>query len=167
MPVVAHTSIHRRQTQRVREHGSMHNKMQAVSFCMRMLQKIGLSGLNYGSFPMTSWYEKQQFLKQETFVYVNITERVWQGPAAHHPEANKQPRLVERKVCFISNASSWGEEGGGRLSKGQLTLSPLHWQPVGIELLYTEGEVTCRNSTVSSDSHLQIDQHHPDCFRYS
>ena len=56
---------------------------------------------------------------------------------------------MERKVCFISNASSWGEEGGGRLSKGQLTLSPLHWQPVGIELLYTEGEVTCRNSTVS------------------
>ena len=31
------------------------------------------------------------------------------GPAAHLSKANKQDRLVERKVCFISDASNWGQ----------------------------------------------------------
>ena len=33
------------------------------------------------------------------------------GLAAHHPKANKQATLVERKVCFISDASNMGKEG--------------------------------------------------------
>ena len=31
---------------------------------------------------------------------------VW-VPAAHCSKANKQARLVERKVCFISDADNW------------------------------------------------------------
>ena len=27
-------------------------------------------------------------------------------------KANKQARLVEKKVCFISDAGKWGEVGG-------------------------------------------------------
>ena len=34
------------------------------------------------------------------------TER-YVGPAACLSKANKQARLVERKVCFISDASNW------------------------------------------------------------
>ena len=32
--------------------------------------------------------------------------------AAHCSKANRQARLVERKVWFISDASNWGERGG-------------------------------------------------------
>ena len=35
-------------------------------------------------------------------------------------KANKQARLVERKVCLISDAGNWGWGGGGHLSKGPL-----------------------------------------------
>ena len=34
------------------------------------------------------------------------------GPAAHCSKANKETRLVERKVCFILDA---GNEGAGRM----------------------------------------------------
>ena len=61
MHVVAQTSIHRWQTQQVREHGSCAQE-NAGSFLLHVhAYKIGLSGLNHGSFHMTSWYEKQQF----------------------------------------------------------------------------------------------------------
>ena len=30
--------------------------------------------------------------------------------AAHHSKASKQARLMERKVCFISDASNWRGE---------------------------------------------------------
>ena len=47
--------------------------------------------------------------------------RKW-GPAARGSKANKEARLVERKVCFISDAGNGGGWGGGRegglLSKG-------------------------------------------------
>ena len=33
------------------------------------------------------------------------------GPAACHSKANKEARLVEREVCFISEDGSW--RGGG------------------------------------------------------
>ena len=29
------------------------------------------------------------------------------GPAACHSKVNKQARLVERKLCFISDAGNW------------------------------------------------------------
>jgi len=29
------------------------------------------------------------------------------GPATHCSKANKQSRVVERKVCFISDAGNW------------------------------------------------------------
>ena len=40
----------------------------------------------------------------------SVTERVCVGPAACCAKANKQARLVERKVCFISDAATgWGK----------------------------------------------------------
>ena len=44
---------------------------------------------------------------------------VW-VPAAHCSKANKQARLVERKVYFLSDASNWAgaRAGHGNLSKG-------------------------------------------------
>ena len=36
------------------------------------------------------------------------------GPATHCSKANKQARLVERKVCFTSDASAGA--GGGQMS---------------------------------------------------
>ena len=32
---------------------------------------------------------------------------IGEGPAACQTKVNKQPRLVKRKVCFISHASNW------------------------------------------------------------
>ena len=44
---------------------------------------------------------------------VAVTERVYVwGPTARYSEAHKQARLVEIKVCFISNASMVGRRGG-------------------------------------------------------
>ena len=52
------------------------------------------------------------------------------------------------------------------------TDSPHLWQPVNKSFYRWKEGATCRNSTVSSDSHLAIgrqwsDQHHLDCFKYS
>ena len=53
----------------------------------------------------------------------SVTERVcvW-SLAAHCLKANEHVRLVERSVCFISDAGNWGRvgEGGRHLSKGRL-----------------------------------------------
>ena len=82
-------------------------------------------------------------------------------------------RLVERKVCFISDASDWG---WGRADVGAKADSPTPTLPTGLQWdmsFYRQKErATCRNSTVSSDSYLQIghwwsDQHHLGCFRHS
>ena len=73
------------------------------------------------------------------------------GLAARCSKANKQTRLVEGKVCFISD--------GGNLAGGWMSVqrpAPHHWQSVG-KLFYRQTEgATFRNSMVSSDSHHQI-----------
>ena len=50
------------------------------------------------------------------------------GPAANRSKASIQARLVERKVCFISDASNWW--GGWWTSVQGLTL-PTPWQEEG------------------------------------
>ena len=35
----------------------------------------------------------------------------WGGGVSCHSKTNKQARVVERKVCFISDASTWGRGG--------------------------------------------------------
>ena len=47
-----------------------------------------------------------------------VTESVW-DPAARHSKADKQAKLMERKACFISDASSWGL--GGYMQKHHST----------------------------------------------
>ena len=65
------------------------------------------------------------------------------GLSACRSEVSEEARLVERKVCFILDASTWG---GGRMD-----LLITHGQS-----FYRQREgATCRNSTVSSDSHLE------------
>ena len=86
-------------------------------------------------------------------------------------KTNKQARLVERKVGFISDVDYWGREVGGRLTKSRLPSSTAanQW---GKSFYRQKNGDRCRNSTVNSDSNLQIDyqwsdQRHLDCFRYS
>ena len=50
-----------------------------------------------------------------------------EGPAAHLSKASRQSKLVERKVCFISDASRWCREEDGHLSKGWFPPSGSHW----------------------------------------
>ena len=59
------------------------------------------------TFPTTfSVASSTEVLNRQSFM--SATERwVW-GPAAHHSKANKEARLVERKVCFISDVGNWG-----------------------------------------------------------
>ena len=47
-----------------------------------------------------------------------VTKSVW-DPAARCSKANKQAKLMERKVCFISDASIWGL--GGHMQKQHST----------------------------------------------
>ena len=100
-------------------------------------------------------------LMENNRVYLQNTEHTAilpkVGPAACHSEGNEEARLVERKVCFILDASTWG---GGRMD-----LLITHGQSFYRQ---REGAIS-RNSTVSSDSHLEIchqwsDQCHLFCF---
>ena len=72
---------------------------------------------------------------------------------ACHSKANKQARLVERKACFISDASNWGR--GWQICVQRLTLPP-DKQRVRAVIDKVRGRVTCRNSIVISNSHLQL-----------
>ena len=98
-----------------------------------------------------------------------LQKGVW-SLAACHSRAKKQARLVERKVCFISDIGNC-EWGWGECTTIQRLIPP-HWQPVGQELFIAEAGGYSRKSTVISDSHLQIghwwsDQCHLDSFRHS
>ena len=74
------------------------------------------------------------------------------GPAAPHSKASKQARLVERKGCFISGASSWWGRVVNICPKAD---SPHDKQGVRASIDRVEG-VTCRNSTVISNRRLQL-----------
>ena len=78
--------------------------------------------------------------------------KVW-GLAAHCSKANKQARLVERKVCFISDADSWA--GGWTSIPRPTHLAGSRW---GKSFYRQKKRAMCRNITVSSDSHLQVGQ---------
>ena len=52
---------------------------------------------------------------------------VW-GQAARHSKASKQTRLVEKKVCFISDAGNWG---GRRWQTSVQRPAPQPWQTRG------------------------------------
>ena len=69
--------------------------------------------------------------------------------AARRSNANKEARLVERKVGFISEASSEvGETPVQRLARPRR-------QSVGEDIHRWREWATCRNSAIRSDSHLE------------
>ena len=77
------------------------------------------------------------------------------GLAVHHPKANKQARLVERKVCFISNAGKWWGANAGNICP---KASPSRGNQWGRSLYRWKEGATYRNSTIGSDSQLQTGQ---------
>ena len=80
-------------------------------------------------------------------IYMNNCNQKW-GPTACCSKANKEARLVEGKVCFI-----WDVEEDSCPKDNP----PLPTPTIGDKSFYRQrGEATCRNSTVSSDHHLEI-----------
>ena len=70
---------------------------------------------------------------------------------ACHSKANK----LERNACFISDASNWGR--GWQPSVQRLTPPPdKQGVRAFIDKVCVWGGVTCRNSIVISNSHLQL-----------
>ena len=65
------------------------------------------------------------------------------GPATHCSKANKQARVVERKVCFISDAGNCAGGWGADIWPKADTLPDKQ----RVELLQTEGGATRRNSS--------------------
>ena len=61
---------------------------------------------------------------------------------------------MERKVCFISDAGNW--RGAGGWTSVQRLIPPADKQRVRAFIDRVGIGVTCRNSTVISDSHLQL-----------
>ena len=99
--------------------------------------------------------------------YILYYTQKW-GRAARRSKANKEARLVERKVCFVSDAGNQSGEGG-LLSKGRLPPTDSQWTRAFID---GGRGLPAENSTVGSDSHLEIghwwsDERHLDCFKYS
>ena len=83
--------------------------------------------ISYWTLPDISticWYHVEYSCCRKTLIcyWKNV-----EGPAAHLSKANRQSKLVERKVCFISDASRWCREEGGHLSKGWFPPSGSHW----------------------------------------
>ena len=102
------------------------------------------------------------------FPFVAQTVCMW-DPAACCSKANKQTRLVERKVCLILDAGNWEWGWVADIPKADC---PPPWQEGGESFYRQTRGCTCRNSIVISDSHLLIgyqwsDQHHLDFFRYN
>ena len=90
------------------------------------------------------------------------------GLAARQSKANKECRLVERKVCFILDSGNrwWG----GRTPVQRPT--PPSADNQGARAFIDRRRGPHAETIVSSDRHLEIghrwsDQHHLDCFRYS
>ena len=86
-------------------------------------------------------------------------------------KANKQTMLVERKICFISDAGNWRERVVDIWPKADFPQLAISGARAFIDVSERQG-TTCRNSTIISDSLLHIDhrwsdQHHIDCFMYS
>ena len=81
------------------------------------------------------------------------------NPAVFCSKANKEARLMERKVCFISVTGNWGwgfeGVGTGRMDSCPEVDSP-HWYWMSKSYHRWRTGATCRKSTASSDSHLQI-----------
>ena len=74
---------------------------------------------------------------------------------ARPSKVKKQAGLVERKVCFISDAGNWGWGVGGWTSVHR-PIPPTDKQGIRAFIDRVGIGVTCRNSTVISDSHLQL-----------
>ena len=74
------------------------------------------------------------------------------GPAARRSKANEEARLVEGKVALFWMPATSGVGEGGRLSKGRL---PPPRQSGGKSFYRRREGAACRNSTASSDSHLE------------
>ena len=72
------------------------------------------------------------------------------GSAACHSKANEEARLVESKICFVSDASNQQEWTSVQRPP------PHHWQSVNKSFYRQRKADTCRNSTGSSDSHVEI-----------
>ena len=105
--------------------------------------------------------------QHRTFGPSHTRNQKW-GPVSHCSKDNKEARLVERKVCFILDASN---RGRGRVDTCPKADSPTLLTISGQECSRTEGGTPHRNNTVSSDCHLVIgpqrsEQHHPDCLKY-
>ena len=138
--------------------------------------QVGVEDLIQES-PFTAIRGNSYFLKNlllfNLFWNWNCYLKSWVGLAAHCSKANKQVRLVERKICFISDGSKLEGEGWNtsvqRLTPPQGTSGARAF----IDRSWVAGmAATCSNSSFISDSHLQIgpwwsDQHHIDCFGYS
>ena len=81
--------------------------------------------------PFTALRGNRHFLENlllcNLFWNWNCYWKAWVDLAAHCSKANKQVKLVERKICFISDGSNWRGRGDTHLSKGWLPLpSPGH-----------------------------------------
>ena len=73
------------------------------------------------------------------------------GPAVCCSKANKGTRLVERKICFISDTSN-----GVGVVGGVDSYPKADFPSVG-KRFYRRRGAPCSNNPVSSDSHLEID----------
>ena len=130
------------------------------SFCTMVteLRNCGRNQMAVNPKILTIWPFKKIFAhlaKGSTLgskVSENYCNPKW-GSSCSHSEANKESRLVERKVCFVSEAGNLGWGKGGLLSKSQLPHPHPH-QSVGKSFYRRMEGPTCRNSTVNSDSHL-------------
>ena len=94
----------------------------------------------------------------EQVLYNFVTENG--GPAARRSKANKETRLVERKVCFILEA---GSQGGRR--------TPVQRPAIGGKSFYRRRE-RAETAQAALTGILKLvmqwsDQWHLDCFKYS
>ena len=73
------------------------------------------------------------------------------GPAARRSKANKETRLVGRTFALVQMPAT----GGGAVDSCPKANFP-RWHQLAGTFIGEGGGATCRSSTVSADSHLEI-----------
>ena len=133
----------------------LENFMECISLWGCKSYPLQYSGLENSMDWMVHGVAKSWTWLSDFYFHFNVTERIVGSPAAHCLRGNKQARLVERKVCFISDACNCGGRVVDIHPKADFPYPHNQWGKRFYRPKSGWG-TTCGNSKVISDSRLQL-----------
>ena len=136
------------------QYSGLENSMDSINPWGCKGYPLHYSGLE-NSMDYSPWGHKELYMTKRLSLSLQCYRKSVGSPAAHRLRGNKQARLVERKVCFISDACNCGGRVVDIYPKAASPYPCNQWDKSFYRHKWGWG-TTCRNSTVISDSHLQV-----------